>query len=87
MLGDGSLSPGNPSCFGKVFYKNIKLALEEGEKVGNLSIKDWYEHFLRHEITHSMDQESHQKNLRMSRTEYIYPQINHEVSWSVSRMR
>ena len=56
VLGDGSPSPGNPSYFGKVFYKNIKLALEEGEKLENLFMKDWYERFLRCEITHSMDE-------------------------------
>ena len=61
VLGDGSPSPGNPSYFGKVFYKNIKLTLEEGEKVENLSMKDCYERFLRLEITHSMDEESGQK--------------------------
>ena len=56
LLGDGSLSPWNPSYFGKVFYKHIKLAHEEGEKVENLSMKDWYERFLRREITHSMNE-------------------------------
>ena len=83
VLSDGSPSPGNPTYFGKAFYNNIKLAIEGGEKVENLTMKDWYEGYLKQEITHSIDVESGQKTLRMSRTDYIYSQIKHEISWSV----
>ena len=77
ILGIGVKAPKKPPYYNDDFFSSIKDAHKEGIKVFYLRVKDWYQRFLKR-VTHS--QEDEVSIIIASRSEFLYPQINHDNS-------
>ena len=54
---------------------------EEKEDIWNCWLPDWYRFFLEEGITHQRSEEEDKKILILSRIEYLYPLVDHRVSY------
>ena len=79
ILDIGCREPRRPPYYSKTFFLTIKEALVENLDVFIMTVKDWYKRLLK-EITHNPD-----TSLIQSRTEYLFPFIDHSNSTACIR--
>ena len=52
IMEDKIKNPGRLPCFNDDFFNTIKVAVEEGIKVEELRVKEWYKRIVKNGITH-----------------------------------
>ena len=83
VRGIGVKDPGRPPYYSQEFFAIIKEATEEGLNVFDFKVKDWYSRLVKNMTHETINME---QSLKVSRIEYLYPQIDHSQSHRCIRM-
>ena len=83
VRGIGVKDPGRPPYYSQEFFAIIKEATEEGLNVFDFKVKDWYSRLVRNMTHETINME---QSLKVSRIEYLYPQVDHSQSHRCIRM-
>lgn len=86
VLNDRTIpNPGNSPYYGTDVFNVIKMAVEQGKCISNMSCKDWYLFLLSQEIQEVNP--AGNLTLKPCRVELQQPQHNWSHSWSLSRLK
>ena len=85
LLGEKIKKITRPPYYSEAFFNNIKEALRSQEDIFHWKSGDWYRYFLKKFITHTPGNIDGELQLILSRSEIIYPQIDHTNSTRIIR--
>ena len=85
VLGEKIKKITRPPYYSEAFFNNIKEALRSQEDIFHWKSGDWYRYLLKKFVTHTPSNNDGELQLIPSRSEIIYPQIDHTNSTRVIR--